>query len=396
MLANVFPIPDLPLVNSTSVCHYFAKEWVKMGHEVVVIYNYTIYTPILHTVAALSEYRIANYWSTVINKKRFDKTYEYEVDGIKVFLIPCYKFIPKVSFPKCSIEKQIKTIYDCMRSINFHPDVVVGHFLHPSLEIVSQLKLLYKVKTAMVLHGKIQINRDIDAINKHKENIDIWGFRSNPIKKSFEQYWSREANDGFMCFSGVPAEYITLDAYNKMTDNLQRFVYVGNLISRKHPLTVVEAIHKVYKQNSFSLVYVGSGCEESYIKSYISTRRIEQHVKLLGRQKREEVKRRVLNAECFIMVSKSETFGLVYLEAMANGCITVASKNEGMEGIIKDGYNGFLCRAGDVDELVAKIEHIRGLSKEERISISKNAIQTAQSMTDAKVANEYLNSLLKL
>ena len=37
------------------------------------------------------------------------------------------------------------------------------------------------------------------------------------------------------------------------------------------------------------------------------------------------------------MISELETFGLVYIEAMAAGCITIASRNEGFDGIIKDG-----------------------------------------------------------
>ena len=42
------------------------------------------------------------------------------------------------------------------------------------------------------------------------------------------------------------------------------------------------------------------------------------------------------------MISQGEAFGLVYLEAMARGCITIASRGEGFDGIIKDGINGFL------------------------------------------------------
>ena len=35
----------------------------------------------------------------------------------------------------------------------------------------------------------------------------------------------------------------------------------------------------------------------------------------------------------FVMISRDETFGLVYLEAMAAGCITIASKDEGFDEI---------------------------------------------------------------
>ena len=51
------------------------------------------------------------------------------------------------------------------------------------------------------------------------------------------------------------------------------------------------------------------------------------------------------------MISKNEAFGLVYLEAMLAGCI-VASRN-GIDGIIIDGYNGFLC-----DMVIKGIEEV--------------------------------------
>ena len=43
LITNIYSDPDINILNKTDVCHYFAKEWVKMGHEVKVIYNYTIY-----------------------------------------------------------------------------------------------------------------------------------------------------------------------------------------------------------------------------------------------------------------------------------------------------------------------------------------------------------------
>ena len=46
--------------------------------------------------------------------------------------------------------------------------------------------------------------------------------------------------------------------------------------------------------------------------------------------------------ECGI---QREAYGLVYLEAMARGCITIASRDEGFDGVIKDGINGFCLRS---------------------------------------------------
>lgn len=71
------------------------------------------------------------------------------------------------------------------------------------------------------------------------------------------------------------------------------------------------------------------------------------------------------------MISKAETFGLVYLEAMSMGCLTVASRHEGMEGIIEDGVNGFLCNAGDEFELAQVINKINNLSQKRLIKSHK-------------------------
>ena len=87
-------------------------------------------------------------------------------------------------------------------------------------------------------------------------------------------------------------------------------------------------------------------------------------------------------------------FGLVYLEAMARGCITVASKNEGMEGIIQDGVNGFLCKAGDVNELVSVIQRINVLPAAEKQRISDKARYTAEELSDYNVAKHYIETVM--
>ena len=62
---------------------------------------------------------------------------------------------------------------------------------------------------------------------------------------------------------------------------------------------------------------IGSGNEEQKIKHYISKHNLTGQVKLLGRVDRKNVQIHINNSQVFIMISKDETFGLVYLEAMA-------------------------------------------------------------------------------
>jgi glycosyltransferase involved in cell wall biosynthesis len=56
-----------------------------------------------------------------------------------------------------------------------------------------------------------------------------------------------------------------------------------------------------------------------------------------------------------VVCSRYETFALTMVEAMALGCPTVAANAGAMPEILQDGVNGLLHRAGDPDEIAARI-----------------------------------------
>ena len=109
-----------------------------------------------------------------------------------------------------------------------------------------------------------------------------------------------------------------------------------------------------------------------------------------GQMKRDDAQKIVREADCLIMVSSREAFGLVYIEAMAKGCVIVGTRGQGIDGIVKHGENGFLCKARDVDGLADVIKTIVALPKEQLKQISQKAVSTANDMTDRKVAERYI------
>lgn len=391
LLTNNYPIPGVNLYASTSVCHYFAKEWMKKGIDVRVIFYYTVYNPIFHYLGKKFGSKITNIFPTTINEFRFDKQFEYEIDGVRVLLIPCYKFCPKIPFPQTSVRYVTESIHKYLVKSNFSPTVVTSHFLHPSLEIISSLKKYYSIPMGVVLHGKVASTYDISKIVSERINIDFWGFRSLAIKKSFlAKCFVPEKS--FLCYSGIPDFYIDKFSYKKHTsEHLKNILFVGNLIKRKHPDAIIKALDRI-PHDSITVNFVGVGPEVNKIKN----NNLKSHVIIKGKLPRHEVISEMRKADCFIMISSNETFGLVYLEAMANGCIVVASKDEGMDGIIIDGVNGFLCAAGNNVELSAIICRIMNLTIEEKIHMSQNAIQTASEYTDSTQALNYLDYLAGL
>ncbi|MBE6754199.1 MAG: glycosyltransferase, partial [Ruminococcaceae bacterium] len=98
---------------------------------------------------------------------------------------------------------------------------------------------------------------------------------------------------------------------------------------------------------------------------------------------REDVIKYMHESDCFVMPSYNETFGIVYVEAMASGCYTIGSRGEGIDGIITDGHNGALVESGSVSSLTEALEHYFRLTPEELLPILERAIDETQSEMDA-------------
>ncbi len=392
ILSTIYPAPDLKY--GTPVIQYFAKEWVKLGYKVKVVHHQVVYSTIFYLLAKLFRDKIASLTGAIVytSKEKGDKT--YIMDGVEVHRNPIFKRIPQGKFAKRIIRKQIEKIIKQNSDSVFVPDIIIGHFSNPQLEIVAALKSEYSARTCIVMHDngdsikRIYKNRYHELMSK----IDIWGFRSLQVKMEFENNFG-EQKQNFYCYSGIPENYIVKTNNRKFEGNLLKFLYIGLLIKRKNPTTLINAIHSVYGQKSFKISYIGRGAEALNIRDLTKSLKLEDRVILEGFIPRDQILKKIDESDCMILISKGEAFGLVYLESMARGCITIGSRNEGIDGIIKHGINGFLCEAGNEKELAQIIRQINQLTPDERKQISDNAIATAKGLTDYKVALKYINAL---
>ena len=60
-----------------------------------------------------------------------------------------------------------------------------------------------------------------------------------------------------------------------------------------------------------------------------------------------------------------------------------------------DGINGFLCEAGNADELASIITRLRQIPTDELQKISDAAVKTACELTDEKAAAYYLSQIVE-
>lgn len=397
ILSSIYPAPDIKIANNTSVVHYFAREWVKMGYDVRVVHNYPVYLRALHWIAGFAEKTIASRFNTAVTATYQNKDVEYEIEGVKVIRMPLFKPLPRIAVPRYYLNKQIRKIAEYCNRNGFSPDVITAHNFYPHLDMVNRLKEVFfpNAKTCVVVHKQVlkMLNYTKGNLADKIKKVDVWGYRSLPLKREVEGYTGIIPKKQFMCYSGIPAHFLGRQDYCDVSLPIKNFVYVGSFIRRKFPEKVLLGLLKS-DLGSFTLDYVGDGANRPIIERIIEENNLQKQVKLHGFVAREQVPSFISKAQCFAMISEEETFGLVYLEAMSMGCITIASCNEGMEGIIEDGKNGFLCKAGDEKELARLINKINSMSQEDLNTISQNARATAQRLTDSAVAKAYIDNVI--
>lgn len=393
LLTNIYPTNDKSYTG-TPVCHYFTKEWVKMGYNVRVVHFESLFPkPFLWLGSMFTDFIKAK-TGCVVYPNMPSKDVCYEVDGIPVHFVPIKKLIPHSNYKEKDVLKAFKRICDALEKENFVPDVITAHFALPQLQVLYLFKQKYPgIKNCLVLHsGGEALPSIYPQWKEYMDVVDTWGFRSVAFKNQFEQLYGVRPSE-FLCYSGIPDNYIQ-PISRDFSKGVHRFAFVGSLFKLKRVEDTLAALNETMSEKEYVFDIVGDGAEMNNLKSMVESLKMKEHVVFHGQQPRDVAQDIVAKSDCFIMVSTREAFGLVYLEAMAKGCITVATKGQGIDGIIVDGENGFLCESENVEALSALIRRITTLDVTELKRISDNAVATAANLTNQKVAEHYLKSIL--
>lgn len=83
------------------------------------------------------------------------------------------------------------------------------------------------------------------------------------------------------------------------------------------------------------------------------------------------------SSDAFVFPSRTETLGLVLLEAMAAGCPVVAARSGGIPDIVQDGVNGYLFNPVDDTGSIAATQRLLA-NAEERETLRRNARREAE------------------
>jgi glycosyltransferase involved in cell wall biosynthesis len=104
------------------------------------------------------------------------------------------------------------------------------------------------------------------------------------------------------------------------------------------------------------LVAVGSGNDRVWLEELAEKNGVNMHVHFLSDLSYEQLAACYAACEIFALPSAGEGFGLVYLEAMAQGKPVIGGAHGGALEVIEDGVTGYLVPHGDAALLATSIE----------------------------------------
>lgn len=128
----------------------------------------------------------------------------------------------------------------------------------------------------------------------------------------------------------------------------------------------------VKKYTDVKLVIGGGGSAKTKVEQWVEEHGISKYVEFTGALDRKQVIQEMQSCDCFVLPSRYETFGVVYIEAMACGKPVIAVANGGPDDFVKP-FNGLLIKPGAEELVQAFYEMIGHLTRgnyyqEEKIS----------------------------
>jgi glycosyltransferase involved in cell wall biosynthesis len=125
--------------------------------------------------------------------------------------------------------------------------------------------------------------------------------------------------------------------------NPNQFVYVGRLVFYKNLEVVIKAINIIKDiQSKVKLIIAGDGPHRKTLESLVEKLDLQDHVEFKGYVSSEEKTKTIATSHALVFPSMCEGFGLVILEAFAQGRPVLVSNIRPLSDIVTHNVTGFV------------------------------------------------------
>ena len=309
---------------------------------------------------------------------------------------------------KCIVKKQTNSVFKLLAYIGFclstvfkamlgNYDYYYVHFISHSTKPLFLVRLfLTSGKVILNAHGNdvmVDTNRDIPNIARSKKALTIADALIVPSKYYqgiMEKEYSLDSNLIYV----YPSGGINFEVFHEMDKKQAKIdlglnpetIYYG-FISRierdKGWDTLALAISELNKQkklNNIKVIMIGIGDEEPELNKLIKKHQLEEIIIRKEMVLQTELCTYYNAFDLFIFPTKrkSDSLGLVGLEAMACSTFVITGNKYGPTDYAIHDYNAFVFDSENSNDLANKIIDFQKLPKKEKELILKNALDTAR------------------
>jgi glycosyltransferase involved in cell wall biosynthesis len=251
---------------------------------------------------------------------------------------------------------------------DFQPEII--HVFHTAFlpPVARMIKVLYGIKFIITTHGSDlhYLERDRRLVGLIGDSVRVARFitaNSNFTRNWFLKMFGKQHSYKTRT---IPGGVNISDFDNGDNEILAKIDKKYSLTGKKvvlftGRLTVhkgVEYLIKAARSIQGEVLILGDGPERPYLEEMIKKYNLK-NTRILGYMTpKEGIKFREFYRRADVYVAPSvwdEPLGLVILEAMAAGTPVIVTRKGGITSIVKDGYNGFLVRARNSQEIADRV-----------------------------------------
>jgi len=238
------------------------------------------------------------------------------------------------------------------------PDLIIGTWLNPYAVYSRYIKKMFDIpyfalaegndvyKLPFIFPGFKHLTK---IINKY---CDILISVSNGMEKHIADRTNLK-NVRVILNGYDKTRFYLHESKTQMKPEKLKIAVIAMFNPKKGQMILLKAVKLVKKP--VQVLFIGDGPTIDECKNFTRANSLEKIVKFAGRVMHSEVPSYINDYDLLCLPSVDEGLPAAPLEAMACGLPVVGTDIPGTNEIIKNGFNGYLCKAGSVEDLADKI-----------------------------------------
>lgn len=222
--------------------------------------------------------------------------------------------------------------------LNRNPDIVISS-LEYGLTNRWLKKKKYRGKTVFYLHGFPVYKENkahsylVKIVTQYISKCSDYVISNSELTAMINEEINGIKSDAVInvCLGYDFIDEITsnVDVIDKKKGNI---IYIGRLVKEKNIDKIIHAFNKL--DNEATLTIIGDGPEKDCLKELVA--KMEKNIEIVGKVSPREVVKYYMEADIFISLCQHESFGIVYLEALAANCKIICPKTGGQLDLVLD------------------------------------------------------------